>query len=291
MLAGLFLLAATITPALAEIKVGVDRNPVQVNESFQLVFTLDYSPDHEPDFSALQRNFRILGNNRSSSISIINGEYQRSIKWSLQLMARQEGEFRVPPIRFGNERSKPFEITVKPSSQASAPDDELVIEVSVDKKKTYVQSQLILTLKLLSATSISAYQFGDVTLEELDAVIEPLGDARQYQSRIAGKSYLVLEKQFALFPQQSGRLVIAPVMAEVRLPSRSGFDPFRTGGETRHLRSEELGIDVEPIPSGFDAAYWLPATRVELRDNWQGDPDGLHQAVPGPAGPRQQPFE
>ena len=255
----------------AEVLVSIDRNPVQVNESFQLGFTVDNSPDRDPDFAVLQRNFLILNKNRSNSISIINGQYQRSVKWGLKLMAKQVGEFTVPAIRFDDERSKPFKITVKPASMASVPQDQLVLELVADKAEVFVQGQVILTLRLLSASDISAYQFGDISIEDLDAVIEPMGDVRQYQTRIADKSYLVLEKQFALFPQQSGRLGITPVRAEVRLPSSSSFDPFRSGGKIHQLRSQQLFVDVAPMPAEFNGPYWLPANRVELREEWQGD--------------------
>jgi hypothetical protein len=276
----ILLMLGGLQQVAAEILVTIDRNPVQVNESFQLVFSLDSSPDRDPDFSVLQRNFIILGNNRSNSISIINGEYQRSIKWSLKLMAKQVGEFTIPAIRFGHERSKSFQITVKPSSLASVPHDQLVLELVADKTEVFVQGQVILTLRLLSATDISAYQFGDISVEDLDTVIEPLGDVRQYQTRIADKPYLVLEKQFALFPQQSGRLGITPVRAEVRLPSNSSFDPFRTGGKIRQLRSQQLFVDVAPVPAEFNGPYWLPADRVELREEWQGDLSGLVAGEP-----------
>ena len=276
----LTLTLAGVAPVAAAVDVSIDRNPVQVNESFQLVFSLDQNPDRDPDFSILQQHFLILGNNRSSSISIINGEYQRSIKWTLHLMPKQIGEFMIPAIRFGSERSEPFQVTVKPSTMASVPHDQLVLEVLADRSETYVQSQVILTLRLLSATDISAYQFGDVSIEAVDAVVEPLGDVRQYQTRIADKSYLVLEKQFALFPQQSGRLEVAPVMAEVRLPSRSSYDPFQTGGEIRRLRSQPVFIDIEPIPADFTAPYWLPANHLELRENWQGDLNALVAGEP-----------
>jgi len=90
----------------------------------------------------------------------------------------------------------------------------------------------------------------------------------------------VLEKQYALFPQQTGRLGIAPVMAEVRLPSGSSFDPFRTGGEIRRLRSQQAFIDVEAIPTEYKAPYWLPANKIELREDWQGDLSGLIAGEP-----------
>jgi len=276
----LMLVSLWAPAATAEIEVSIDRNPVQVNESFQLVFSLEQSPDREPDFSSLRQHFLILGNNRSSTISIVNGEYRRSIKYNLQLMPKQVGEFMIPAIRFDQERSKAFQITVKPSSLAAQPQDPLVFEVLADKTETYVQSQVLLSLRLLSATGISAYQFGDILIENIDTVVEPLGDAREYQTRIADKSYLVLEQKFALFPQQAGRLEVAPLSVEVRLQSRSNFDPFRRGGEVRRLNSQPVFIDVEPIPPEFKAAHWLPAQRLELRENWQGDLNALVAGEP-----------
>ncbi|UCH39633.1 MAG: protein BatD [Gammaproteobacteria bacterium] len=275
------LLALAWAPRLwAEIEVTIDRNPVQVNESFQLVFSLDQSPDRDPDFSGLQQHFLILGSNSSSTISIINGEYRRSIKYTLQLMPKQVGEFMIPAIRFDKERSKPFQVTVKPSSLSAVPQDKLVLEVMADKNEVYVQSQVILTLRLLSAVNISDYQFGNIDIGSLDAVIEPLGKVREYQTRIADVTYLVLEKRFALFPQQSGRLEVNPLMAEVRLRSRQTFDPFRSGGKVRRLRSQPVYIDVEPIPADFRAPHWLPANRLELREDWQGDLNALVAGEP-----------
>ena len=65
----LLLWVGIILPLVAEVEVIIDRNPVQVNESFQLVFSLDHSPARDPDFSALQQHFLVLGNNRSNNIS------------------------------------------------------------------------------------------------------------------------------------------------------------------------------------------------------------------------------
>lgn len=276
----LLLWIAVVPPLTAAVEVIIDRNPVQVNESFQLVFSLDHSPARDPDFSVLQQNFLVLANNRSNNISIINGEYQRSVKWTLQLMAKQIGEHVVPAIRFGDERSEPFQVSVQPSSLSSVPHDQQVLELTVDRSEVHVQGQVILTMRLLSATDISAYQFGKIPAQDLDLVIEPLGDLRQYQTRIADRSYLVLEQKFALFPQQSGQLDIPPVLAEVRLPSRSRIDPFNSGGDIRRFRSQPLVIDVKPIPSQFGGEYWLPADGVELREQWPTELTGLVAGEP-----------
>ena len=127
----MLLWVVVVPPLAAEVEVIIDRNPVQINESFQLVFSLDHSPARDPDFSVLQQHFLVLGNNRSNNISIINGEYQRSVKWTLQLMAKQIGEHVIPAIRFGDERSEPFQVSVQPSSMASVAHDEQGLERTV----------------------------------------------------------------------------------------------------------------------------------------------------------------
>jgi hypothetical protein len=273
-------LLAVLPPAMAGVEVSVDRNPVRLNDTFQLVFELDENPDRDPDFSSLREDFLVLGNNRSSSISIINGNYRRSVKWTLQLMAKDVGEFEIPAVRFDDDLSKPLRITVKPADPNSLPEDRLALEMQADDSEVYVQSQVLLTLRLLSAVDIAAYQFGDIAIDNLDTVAEPLGDVRQYQTRVGDKAYLVLEKRFALFPQQSGRLEISPVLAEVRLPTRRAYDPFQTGGEVRRLRSQAVAVDVKPIPEAYDAAYWLPARKLELREQWQVDTDNLVAGEP-----------
>lgn len=278
LLAALLLLASGSLHA--EVEVTIDRNPVQVNESFQLVFALDETPDREPDFSPLRQHFMVLSSNRSNSISIINGEYRRSVKYVLQLMPKQIGEHVIPAIYFGNQRSEPFEVRVEPSSMSSVPHDQLVLELLADRQRVPVQAQLVLTLRLLSGASLSAYQFSDIKIGGVDAVVEPLGDLRQYQTRIADQNYLVLEKRVAVFPQAAGELRVEPAFAEARLSTRSGLDPFRLGGDIRRVRSEALTLEVTPIPASFDGDDWLPASALELAEDWQSDPAKLVAGEP-----------
>ena len=269
-----------VNPLAAAVDVTIDRNPVRVNESFQLVFSLDDNPPREPDFSVLQQHFLVLANNRNNSISIINGDYQRSVKWTLQLMAKQIGEYTIPAIRFGDEQSEPFKVTVEASSLGALPHDQQVLEVLVDRNEVYVQGQVVLTMRLLSATDIAAYEFARIPAEDLDVVVEPLGDPRQYRTRIADRSYLVLEQQYALFPQKSGPLEIPALAGEVRLRSRSSFDPFNTGGAIRRLLAQPVSIDVRPIPAEMAGSFWLPARHVELREKWPDDLTGLIAGEP-----------
>lgn len=189
-------------------------------------------------------------------------------------MPKQVGEFIVPAIRIGDEKSKPFQISVKPASQTGASDqNSLIFELFADRTSLYVQSQVVVTLRLMSDRSISGYQMGDLVINDMDVVIEPLGEVKQYETRIADKPYLVLEKQFALFPQQSGSLTINPVHAEVQSSRRSLslFDPFPNRGNIRRVVSPGLTLEVNTVAESISALNWLPSTRVQISEKWQGD--------------------
>jgi hypothetical protein len=260
--------------AFAEVNVTIDRNLVRLNESFQLVFEADSSPDEDPDFSALEPYFVVLNRSQSNNISIINGNYQRNIKWVLQVMPKLVGDFVIPAIPFGTDKTKPFQITVKPANQAGSGGlDGLIFELKVDKPTVYVQGQVLVTLRLMVDRSISGYSMSDLTINNMDVVIEPLGEVKQYQTKLGDKDYLVLEKQMALFPQQSGRLEIEPAVAEVQMSNRSSsvFGGFASAGNIRRIGSQSVSIEVLTIASESNAKQWLPATQLSLAEEWQGD--------------------
>ena len=270
----LIMLALFNSAAIAEVNVTIDRSPVRLNESFQLVFEADSSPDEDPDFSGLQQYFVVLNQSQSNNISIINGKYERNIKWVLQVMPKQVGNFIIPAIPFGKDKTRPFQITVKPANQAgTSAQDGLIFDLTVDKSEVYVQGQVVVTMRLMIDRNISGYQMSDLKIKNLDVVIEPLGEVKQYQTKLADKDYLVLEKQVALFPQQSGRLEIEPVVAEVQISKRtlSLFGAFPDGNNIRRIGSQGVSIDVLTTAKESNALQWLPATEVTLVEKWQGD--------------------
>ncbi|MBT4600276.1 MAG: protein BatD, partial [Methylococcales bacterium] len=73
------------------ISVTSDRNPVSVNESFQLTFTATETPDGDPDFSILNPYLEILNQNKNNSTSIINGQFQHQESWHLNVLIKQTG--------------------------------------------------------------------------------------------------------------------------------------------------------------------------------------------------------
>jgi hypothetical protein len=51
-------------------------------------------------------------------------------------------------------------------------------------------------------------------------------------------------------------------------------------GGLRRIRSRPLALEVKPVPADYQAAYWLPAMRLELREDWLGDTSALIAGQP-----------
>jgi hypothetical protein len=95
-----------------EIDTKVDRNPVTINESFQIIFSAHDSPDQDPDFSPLEQDFTILNQNHSTSMTWINGKSIKLLEWRVQVMAKNTGNVVVPSIAFGSDKSSGISLLV-----------------------------------------------------------------------------------------------------------------------------------------------------------------------------------
>jgi len=268
-----FLLLVSTELWSAEITAFIDRNPVQLNESFQLVFKAEGSVDDGPDFTPLSRDFEILNTSQSSNFSFINGRSSSSKTWTLNMMARKAGELSIPVINFGDDVSPAVKISVKSSiprsENTTGLNSDLILELEVSNREIVVQSQLIVTLRLLTAFNINAYEMTELKIDSLDAVVEPMGKDKQYQTSRGSKNYLVLERSYAVFPQEAGELLLPAQLAEVKTGRSSGFiNPFPGRSNLKRVRSNEIKVEVETVPSSFSGNNWLPAKSLKLIEEW-----------------------
>ena len=270
----LLILAPQITFA-AEINVSVDRNPVSLDESFQIIFTATESPDGDPDFSPLEQDFTLLSQSNNSSSSWINGRSSKKIQWTLNVMAKQSGDLVIPPVHFGNDVSQSLPILVSEGmpNKAVNTDEDLFLEVEATPKNPYIQSQVFYTLRLYTRVDISQARLNEP--EAADAVIEKLGEDSSYNTPINGVNYSVTERKYAIFPQKSGKLTIKPLVltAEVLTGGRPGFNSFFNPQmtKTKQVESKAITLDVKPVPASFTGKHWLSAEQLVLKQEWSGD--------------------
>lgn len=269
-----FLLAHSSVISAADIRLKIDRNNIEINETFTLVFEATDNVDDDPDFSPLEKDFKILRKSTSSNISIINGQYQKNQRWNISLIALREGILTIPAIHFGSDVSKQHNVTINPVKKSSGKQgSELISELIISTNNTYPQSQIVVTQRLLSSRNINGYEFSALKLSGVEASFEPLGELKQYQSKRGETAYLVLEQHYVVYPQTTGTLTIEPSVASARLSlnNRSNYDPFSSNTKTIRRASEAKTITIKAIPKSFKGKHWLPAKEVQLVEEFPGN--------------------
>ncbi len=264
------------TAFATQITASVERNPVAINASFKLLFSASESPDDDPDFSPLEKDFEILNQQTSSRSSWGTGGFSKIVSWNLDVMAKQVGSLTIPAINFGDDQSNPIPLKVLASSAkpAMSSNDELYLEVQTSDKEVYVQEQFIYTVRLFQRVSLA-----QATLTEPQAghaMVEKLGDDSQYNTQVNGVNYTVVERKYAIFPQKSGLLNMSPltltaqVVSSVRPNYGSIFNAQQT--QTKRIFSKGLTVNVLPAAKEFKGKFWLAAEQVHLEQSWSNEP-------------------
>lgn len=266
------LLLSISTASWAELSARVDRTVLDSNETLQLVIRYDgQAISSQPDFDPLTKDFDILSNNRRQQYSRVNGQTESYTDWTLVLMPKRTGMMLIPSLNYKNDVSNAVEITVRTASNspAGAGQQPVYTETLVDKDAAYIQEQIVLTHRLYTSVQLSDLSLSD--LDIADVILQRMGET-QYQKRINGRNYLVVEVQYALFPQVVGKLTIPALrFGAYESGNRSQFGVFSNRG-TRIFRStESKTIDIMPKPAHIAADQWMPSTEVKLSEQWSSD--------------------
>ncbi len=278
----LLVLIGALFPAAgvhAAVTATVDRNIVELNESFTLEIVVDSDTgiDLEPDISALQKDFHVGQSSQLSNTMIVNGQITRSRTWTYVLMARHVGQLIIPPLVVGTERSDPLMVIVSETSHAPPGEADVFITSEVDQNETFVQAQVLFRIKVYRAVSTRQPALREPSFGGAEVLVEGAGDERSYEAILNGRAYSVFERVYAIFPQESGEVTISPARFEARV--------LRDGRITgrKVFESESQTITVLPIPAppaDYPNAAWLPARDLELTEHWSREPDELLAGEP-----------
>lgn len=303
--AAVAVLLMTSPVASAQLEARVDRTSIGIDESLGLLLRLQ-GGGGEPDLSLLEADFEILDVRRSARTSIVNGRRDDSLDWWIELAPRREGDVQIPMLRAGAETSEPIDIQVSARRPAAGgdvaePRPDVFVELEANDPSPYVQGQVLVSARVHSAVPLREGVLSDP--EVAGAIVERVGEDSAQRREIAGRSYQVIERQYAVFPQESGELRIPPVFFEGRVEEAPGTrrarrDPFADlfgrspfggslldafaggGGRAVRARSQGLTLDVKPRPDDAADRWWLPAAHVELIEEWATEPPLLRVGEP-----------
>ncbi len=274
------LLGSYFSASAANISISVNRDPVQINESFKIIIEADDRVSDEPDLSPLQQDFEILSRSRSSDLQYFNGQTTYQTRWTLSVMAKRTGLLTIPSIQVGNDHSSSMTVTIKkqiisPTTRSTADKtfQELFIETSASPTTLYVQSQIIYTIRIFRAVQTSGLSISEPQVSGGEVVIEQLGGDTRFETERDGRRYAVIERKYAIFPQQSGKLTIEAMNLDAQVVQRRAgmFDPFGQNTVTKRLKSEAIELDVRAIPAKIKSPIWLPTSKLQLTEKWSDD--------------------
>jgi len=264
---------------------------VQTGAQFAVEFAVNVRPEsiQPPDF----KGFAVVGGpmvSSSRNISIVNGRMQEeaSYTYTYYLQGLRAGVFPVGAATFSIQgksyatNTLSIEVVQGPSSPASgstparpqaqsaapaATGQKIFLRTLLDKTTVYQGEPISATIKLYSSTQIS--QTTDATFPPFDGfyaheVKIPLPDHLDPEE-VDGATYgSAVIRKYTLFPQKSGKIVIAAPSMKVVVPQRiapsasSFWDDF-FGSSVQPVEMDVPGtsrtVQVLPLPEGKPESF------------------------------------
>ncbi|MDP2285767.1 MAG: BatD family protein, partial [Pseudohongiella sp.] len=179
------------------------------------------------DLEPLRSQFEIVSTRSASHLRSINNRIESWTDYLLVLFPRELGEQQIPALVVGNQVTEAFTITVtEPTSTGLAAGNDVFLEAILSGDSVYVQEQLLFTVRLhYTIAGIRNPVFTEIAPD--NAVVQMLGAPHQYEQLVDGVRYGIYEKNYVIFPQRSGELVIPDIVFRGELTDGSSNFVFR----------------------------------------------------------------
>ena len=253
----------------AEVSASVSSQSVSVGE--MVTYNLKVSGENikRPNIHTLCES-EVIATNSQTSIQIINGDYQKSYVLSYKFIPQKSCEIQPVQVDVNGviETTKPIHIEVKPMSAAK--DADFILELKSDKHKVFVGEPFKIELVFKQKRDAQAVDSKFIPPELNGLWIKSESDPERYNDA----KYTVTKISYMVAAQRAGRLSIKP--AQMRIASRDStkdsWGAWIPQIKWRTYFSNELNVDVEPLPSGvglvgeFSISAHADKTVVNMND-------------------------
>ncbi|MDO8909794.1 MAG: BatD family protein [Pseudohongiella sp.] len=258
----------------ASIETRLDRTEISRGETVTLqIRVYGQQGGVQIDLEPLRSRFEIVTTRSASHLRSVNNRIESWTDYMLVLFPRELGEQQIPPLTVGNEVTQSFTITVaEPEATGLAAGSDVYLEAILSKDSVYVQEQLLFTIRLhYTIAGIRNPNFTEV--EPANAVVQMLGAPHQYEQLVDGVRYGVYEKNYVIFPQRSGELVIPDIVFRGELTDGSSNFVFRNPNMRPVTAfAEGYRVEVRERPPAYSSdRTWLPAADIQIRETWDRD--------------------
>src|SRR5690554_1712150 len=216
-----FLLLVSQVAFATEFTASVDRTEITQYDTITLKLRLNEQVFRgQPDLAPLETDFSIQGQQRSQQFRSINGKTESYTEWNIGLLPRRTGTLTIPSISFKGEKSAAIEITVSEPSANIVEQTErnFFFDVQVTPiDNAIVQGQLLYKEKLYCGVDHTDANLPEFKID--NARVQSLGSVKQYTTVIEGRRFGVYERNYAIFPEMAGELVIPAQTFRANIPN------------------------------------------------------------------------
>ena len=267
----MLILATFQVAALTQVTASIDKNPAVLKESIVLTIVADDDVEANAlDTSVLLKDFIVGRTQISRQTSSINFKTSRTTTWTTLLIPKRSGKIHIPALAVEGEYTSPIALVVLDKADPEAQQQQdIFITAEVSSDNIYVQQMFTFKVKLHFAVELKR---ANLSLPEMQgATIAQMGEDQTSDDIINGRRFRVIERTFAVTPQQSGQFTLkSPLLNGEVLIQSNGNRGFFNFGETKPISvsGDEFAINVKAIPEQFDG-HWLPSEILTVHDEWQ----------------------
>jgi len=257
----------------------VTRNQVSTNETFTLTVLIDEQVDSsELNLESLEKNFEILSSTPQSrsSFNVINGRSIKSAstKWTITLVAKNEGILTIPAFTIKSATSQPISIKVDDSAKGKNTELPLDVIVTTNYDEVFPNQQFIVEIELSASRNVRDLNGPQLIIA--NAEVEAF-DQQNFQRVDNGITRQIVVLKYSVFASQAGEITI-PIMTYTGLEN-GRRSVFGSTGTQVIARSKQLKVVVKDVPTD-SSQPWLPASNVTITSNWSGDRSNLKVGDP-----------
>ncbi len=245
-----------------------DSRTIPLDGYFEVHFKVENAASDKivpPDF----HGFIVLGGpSYSSQTSIINGSVSRSSSVTYILQPQNTGTFQIgsATATVSGKKYTSQAITIEVTkaeatsglSSRTQKGEEVFVQMEVDQKEPYVGQQVILDYVIYSRISVNSFNFNSES-KYIGIYVKPFKnyDAGVRTRTINGYQYRrQIMRRLALFPQQSGNILIEPAVITLGVPMDD--DPFGTffqSSRPKQVRTNSVELHVKALPQPAPADF------------------------------------
>ena len=252
----LWVLFSPAPAAAATVRAEVDRNQAALNESIELMVTVDQD-NSEVDTSPI-KSFRVISRGSTTSVQIINTRMTRETRHSYTLIPVKTGRHTIPPltVAIGGKQyfTQPIAIDIVKAETRPSAAQHVFVTASVSETNPVEGQQITYSFRFHYAVKFANARFQEPEFENFTA--DKIEKEKTYRKTIGGREFRVTQLDYVLMPLKTGALTIGPAMLQFdivksrRRSTRDPFDSFFNRGrlESKFLQTEPLTIQASPLP-------------------------------------------